>query len=96
MVAIMCQMNSVYVFIFCFSTYELSIVIYQRFKLAFVIQTFQLKFRFSPSCFCHSLQYFLNMQIILEVTIQSRLVEAGESRDSDMAADICTLWPSWI
>jgi len=91
MLAITCQMNPVYMFRFCFSKYELSIVIYQRFKLAFVIQTFLLKFRFSQSRFCHSLQYFLNMKIALEVTIQSRLVEAGESRDSDMATNMGTL-----
>lgn len=84
-------MNPGYKFIFCFSKYELSIVKYQRFKLAFIIQTFLLKFKFSQSCFCHSLQYFLNMQIIREVTIQNRLVEAGEIRDLDMAVDKVTL-----
>jgi hypothetical protein len=91
MLAIMCQMNPVYKFMFCFSKYELSIVKEQRLKLAFIIQTFLLNFQFSQSFFCHSLQRFLNMQITLEVTFQNRLLEARESRDSDMAADMGTI-----
>jgi len=93
MLTIMCQMNPVYKFIFCFSKYELSIVKEQRLKLAFIIQTFLLKCQFSHSFFCHSLQCFLNIlvQITLEVTFQNRLVEARESRDSDMAADMGTI-----
>jgi len=88
MLAIMCQMNPAYKFTFCFNKYELSIFKHQRLKLAFIIQTFLLKFQFSQSCFCYSLQYFLNMQITREVTINNRLVEAGESINSDMPADI--------
>jgi len=54
MLAIMCQKNPVYKFMFCFSKYELSIVKEQRLKLDFIIQTFLLNFQFSQSFFCHS------------------------------------------
>jgi len=46
MLAIMCQMSPVYIFVLCFGKYELNIVVYQRFKMAFIIQAFLLKFHF--------------------------------------------------